>query len=382
MLIFHEGLPGSGKSYECVLSHIVPSLSKGREVFAYIEGLNFEKLAELSGITLELCQKLLHQVTREQVYELYKIATPNSLVVIDELQNFFPQGRQKLDENIVRWVSEHRHDGQDIICMGQNFKDCHALFRRRTERKVLFVKLSALGMDKRYQWTAYQAVPQASGDPVYEKINSSIVVYDSKYFGSYASHNSDDISTEHYKDARFNVFRTGLFRFAIPAIFLGSIVAVWYVYGLFHNDKAFASDKAAPKKESKVIAEPIQKSTASIPKTDLTTDERIELQSLREQVAAYKDNFSPRYANHPESAPAYDDLRKIVNMPQVQACIRSGDDCRCYTAQGTRASVTDLFCNQFVSGERQFNPYSTDGATSASVPRNEPQKADVAKSKA
>lgn len=55
MLIFHEGLPGSGKSYEALVSHIIPRLKDGRTVDAYIEGLNFEKIAELAEITLEHC---------------------------------------------------------------------------------------------------------------------------------------------------------------------------------------------------------------------------------------------------------------------------------------------------------------------------------------
>lgn len=47
MLIFHEGLPGSGKSFEACVKHIVPALQKGRKVFAYIEGLNHEKFSEV-----------------------------------------------------------------------------------------------------------------------------------------------------------------------------------------------------------------------------------------------------------------------------------------------------------------------------------------------
>ncbi|MGL6388160.1 zonular occludens toxin domain-containing protein [Aeromonas hydrophila] len=37
MLIFHEGLPGSGKSYEALVSHIIPRLKDGRTVDAYID---------------------------------------------------------------------------------------------------------------------------------------------------------------------------------------------------------------------------------------------------------------------------------------------------------------------------------------------------------
>ena len=53
MFIFHEGLPGSGKSFEAVVNQIIPALKKGRPVYAYINGLNHKKLAELTDKTEE-----------------------------------------------------------------------------------------------------------------------------------------------------------------------------------------------------------------------------------------------------------------------------------------------------------------------------------------
>lgn len=51
MLIFHEGLPRSGKSYEAMVRHIIPALQKGRHVWAYIEGLNHARIAGATGPT-------------------------------------------------------------------------------------------------------------------------------------------------------------------------------------------------------------------------------------------------------------------------------------------------------------------------------------------
>lgn len=45
MIIFHEGLPGSGKSYEALVKHIIPSLEKGRKVYARLNGFNYEKVS-------------------------------------------------------------------------------------------------------------------------------------------------------------------------------------------------------------------------------------------------------------------------------------------------------------------------------------------------
>ena len=52
MIIFHQGLPRSGKNYEAVIT-ILAELKKGRQIFTNIEGINFEKFSQLSGIPLE-----------------------------------------------------------------------------------------------------------------------------------------------------------------------------------------------------------------------------------------------------------------------------------------------------------------------------------------
>jgi len=90
MIIVHEGLPGSGKSYEAAVNQIIPALLKGRKVFAYIEGLNHQKFAEVTSLSLERVNELLVPLTKEQVPTIYAHVQNDSLVIIDELQDFFP----------------------------------------------------------------------------------------------------------------------------------------------------------------------------------------------------------------------------------------------------------------------------------------------------
>ncbi|MBC8674249.1 hypothetical protein H2136_19655 [Aeromonas hydrophila] len=104
-------MPGSGKSYEALISHIIPRLKDGRTVDAYVEGLNFEKIAELCEITIEECQERLKQITREEVLNIHNHVRDKSLVIIDEAQNFWPNGRGKLAQPIIQFITEHRHRG-------------------------------------------------------------------------------------------------------------------------------------------------------------------------------------------------------------------------------------------------------------------------------
>lgn len=229
MLIFHEGLPGSGKSYEALAKHIIPALEKGRKVFAYVEGLNHERIAEVAGISLEKCRALLIPISREEVPRLPEIVENDALIVVDELQNFWPVDRLPLNPQITQFVTEHRHRGLDILAMGQDLRDCHNLWRRRVSQKVVFTKLEALGLANRYRWVVYKAVTAER----FEKITSGTSNYDPRYFGCYASHTDGTENTATYQDQRANLFRSSYFRFGLPAAVAVGVFAISYLFKFF-----------------------------------------------------------------------------------------------------------------------------------------------------
>lgn len=245
MIIFHEGLPGSGKSYEALVKHIIPSLEKGRKVYARLNGFNYEKVSELTGKTVQELEALYTEITEEQVLTVYDIVENDSLLVLDELQNFFPSGRQKLSDEMTRFIAEHRHRGMDIICMGQALADVHTTWKRRTERKISFLKLSMVGMDSKYKWEMYQgSINGVKGDVVFKKIKSGVEKYDSKYFGSYLSHQLTTDNTDVYSDDRVNIFKTKQFMLYIP-IFIGVIAfAIYFLTSFFNGETQIVNTKA------------------------------------------------------------------------------------------------------------------------------------------
>lgn len=151
MIIFHEGLPGSGKSYEAMAERIIPALSKGREVVAYVEGIDHARIAELVGITEERCREMLFTLTREQMQKDWlSHCRDNALHVFDEAQNFWGN-RSKLTDAQTQLVTEHRHRGMDIVLMGQDLRDVNATWRRRVELKLSFLKLNGIKLPKLLQ---------------------------------------------------------------------------------------------------------------------------------------------------------------------------------------------------------------------------------------
>jgi zona occludens toxin len=228
-LIFHEGIPGCGKTYEAIFKHLIPALKKGRHVFARINGLNFEHLATLAGISLERCKELLHHVEEEQVKTIDQVAMPiGSLVLIDEIQNYFPDTRGKLSDGVTKFVAEQRHKGLDIIAISQDLKDVHKIWRRRVDQKVLFHKLDMLG-SKKYRWKLYKAV----GPEKFNEVSSGTEEYDPAVYGSYKSFEAGAEDAQKYDDARASIWSSPLFRRVLPFFLAVAAFAIYYVFQLF-----------------------------------------------------------------------------------------------------------------------------------------------------
>ncbi|MDI3323922.1 zonular occludens toxin domain-containing protein [Pontibacterium granulatum] len=228
MFMFMEGLPGAGKSYEAAVYYIAEELKKGRPVDAYIEGLNHDKFAEVTAVPLDELKTLLIQITREQVREIYKHARKDALVVIDEMQNFWPKGRQTLSDEMTKFVTEHRHEGQDIIGMGQDINDVHNIWRNRCAKKFVMQTQDMVGRPNKYTWTAYQGKRTDKGIK-FVKIKSGTRTYEEKYFGLYKSHSDGTSNFDTFEDDRTNLLKSKKLILGVPATLGIAGYAVWYL---------------------------------------------------------------------------------------------------------------------------------------------------------
>lgn len=308
MIIFHEGLPGSGKSYEALVKHIIPSLEKGRKVFARLNGFNYEKVSELTGRTVDELKELYTEVTEEQVHTVYEIVENDCLLVIDELQNFFPSGRQKLSDEMTQFIAEHRHRGMDIVCMGQALADCHTTWKRRIERKITFLKLSMVGLDNKYKWEMYQgSINGQKGDVVFKKIKSGTEKYDSKYFGSYLSHQLTTDNTDVYSDDRVNIFKSKQFTIYLP-IFLGVIAfAIYFLTSFFNGETQIVkqevkepSNRPVSKVENQPSTREVNKQPSQPPKPKISTDPYQRLRDIIQNnnaMITYEEIYKGRIAD-------------------------------------------------------------------------------------
>lgn len=277
MIVFHEGLPRSGKSYEAVVRRLIPALLAGRRVFTNIAGVDHERIADAAPLPVEKVRELLHVLTDAQLLQLWTLDLKNSLLVLDEVQNTWGV-KAKLPPEMVKFVAEHGHHGIDVILMSQDYKDVHVIWRRRIEVRQVTMKLTGIGKQDSYSVTTYRG----KGQELYEKVSTKVVKYDPRYFGTYKSYSDSDVSTAVLKDDRATVWGSGLFRYVIPSALF---VAVWggiELWGYFHPDAPVESPPSDKPRPVAVVAPPVAVGAApSAP----TAPSRVSDTAVRDRLA-------------------------------------------------------------------------------------------------
>ena len=293
MLIFHEGLPGSGKSFASIKDHVIPALQKGRKVYAYIAGLDHDKVAQVAEITIEDCRKLLFQVTKEQVPTIYDHVENDALVVIDELQNFWPSARQKLGPEITEFITEHRHRGLDVLAMGQVLGDCHSMWKNRVDQLVHFYKRDAIGKDDEYKWS----VQKRGGNGKFAEVTSGVCKYEEKYFGTYKSHTDGTANKGHYKDERANVWNSKVLKRTLPIYLVIAVIAlgvvVWAFKGGIVKEEAKPKEAKSETKQEIKTATPAPAAPVAVPQAAPVKEQAAEYMPL--PAADIVDHFTAKY---------------------------------------------------------------------------------------
>lgn len=258
MIIYYMGLPGSGKTHGVVKDYILEALKAGRKVYAYIEGLNHLKFAQILSMNLEDVQRLLIQLTREQAAEWWKHVENDSLVIIDEAQNFWPSGKASLPPEPTKAFSEHRHNGLDIILMGQDSRDCHNLIKRRIDQRVIFSKLDSIGLPNHYSYIVQKALAPEK----FEEVSSSgsrPIPYDKEVFGAYLSHVEGVGNKKTFKDDRAVVWKKPYIKYGVP------IALVMVISGLSSIYDFFVHPKIGMKPQANIVAPSAPSFNAVVP---------------------------------------------------------------------------------------------------------------------
>lgn len=259
MLVFNEGVPRAGKSYDAVKNHILPALKKGRRVFARLNGLRHDKIARYLDLPEKDVRELLVCVDTKDVLNAFcctrdeedgKWLIPDefkdALVVIDEVHEFYVNERKPLRPEIENFWALLGQNGGDAVIMTQWINRLHSAVKARIEKKHSFQKLTAVGMKSKYRVTYWHTVSAGK----FEKVGGQTLKYDPAIFPLYDGYAPGAENTEVYEEGGRNVWLAMLPRVVIFGV-LGLVGAYFFVSFFFQgkdkeHDKPAKAAVAAP----------------------------------------------------------------------------------------------------------------------------------------
>ncbi|MGR4896957.1 zonular occludens toxin domain-containing protein [Stenotrophomonas sp. LARHCG68] len=263
MLVFNEGVPRAGKSYDAVKSHILPSLKKGRRVFARLNGLDKPKIAEYLKMPLADVDALLTLVDTKDVRTMFacvqddtgKWCIPDefkdALVVIDEVHEFYVNERLPLPAPIENFWALLGQNGGDAVIMTQWINRVHQAIRARIERKNVFQKLTAIGFKNKYRVSYFHTTSPGK----YERVGGKTEKYDPAIYPLYHGYAPGSENTEVYEEGATNVWLAMLPRAAMFGI-AGLVGAYFFLSFFFDFGKGKKEEPAAAAAQAQ--AEPVQ----------------------------------------------------------------------------------------------------------------------------
>jgi zona occludens toxin len=307
MITLITGAPGTGKT--SALVDMLEALGKDRAI--YVNGIP---------------DLLIPHVALDKPEEWMTFVPDGSVIVIDEVQNVWrPAGSgQKIPDHIAA-LETHRHHGLDFYIMTQGPNLVHANVRALVGRHIHLRDLGILGRHW-YEWpecadncrNAWRAAPIKHRYKLPKRIFSK------------------------YKSASLHVKPIRGFPRALPVLIVVALLASWFGWKTYQNIFAKHLIDAPTKNSSSSASSTGLQTTANLQHAVMTiTDERVD--------------FIPRVRGRPWTAPAYDHLRQVVNMPVVSSAICVNKKCECFDGQ-SRLDLSSDQCETWAI-ERPFNPY-------------------------
>ncbi len=309
MITVITGAPGSGKT--TALVSLLSELSKDRAVYC-------------SGIP----DLLIPHVDLPDPTTWVNDVPDGSIIVIDEVQRVWrPRGPGSKVPLDISALETHRHRGLDFYIITQAPRLIDTNVRALVGRHVHLRELGILGR-RWYEWPEISENCQSAwkNAPIKKKYK-----LDKSIFGQFKS------ASVHIKPIR-----------SVPWMLAVAVAALIATVFLSYFAYSSISGKLKPPLP---ITQP-SSGTASMSTSALSSNQS--------QTVAYDTSaFVPRVSNRPESAPLYDHLRKVVNMPVISGCMCIGDKCKCYTDQGTDAGLSSSEAKEWLLNP-PFNPYQAD----------------------
>ena len=268
-----EGTPGSGKTLYAV-SKIIPEFLKVRDyrgdlvprhIYTNIAGLKPWLICEFCGIPYEAIADYFHvlgeavdengrtyedkdlvrywfldsttiewvhqqngnkQMERVPNWEKAQMIPRNSLVIIDEIQNYYSNRdfATNYSKTAIDFVTKNRHYGWTLWWLSQSVESVDVTFRRNTEQVYFLERLENYG--RKYAASVKKYEGWLSGNKTnIEPFAKNTFSYDKRYFMTYKSYEDGCIKEKRYTTNVFLAHKGFTFMMVLLLIFIIIIIA-------------------------------------------------------------------------------------------------------------------------------------------------------------
>ncbi len=348
-----SGKPGGGKSYEAVVSHIIPVVTKDKRLVVTNLPLDIDQFCAVYG---EYCRELIIVVDggfhdygglrpfSEASHYLRHSAWSNekgqkAYFFIDECH--LAMGQQGTQKELVEFFSMHRHYGFDIMLITQNFRKVNRDIKDMIVNHYRAIKKSMMGQDDRYILKVHDGA---------NNTNSSVVatherIYEKKYFSFYQSHTKSNSAVD---EATSNDIEKWYKHWSIKA----SIV--FFAFGAFIISTKFTGNDKKPKKQTKktVIEKTVNQKDSNALPVDNDNQLLIPNSEIKPKKQTYQKQKSLQQLQHEEMIAKSSTYHPFYKM--TLSVSGSAD----YTDNGNKVNVTYFSAAQ--NGQHVFTLKSSD----------------------
>lgn len=332
MITIITGTPGAGKTLYCISKLLLPLVgtSVKQEVNGEVVEYPRTIYTNIKGLLID--HELIDGSADGGLRNWQEWAKPGAVIVFDEVQKIWePRANGSKVPDDIKALETHRHMGVDFVLITQGLMLTERNLAMLCNRHLHVRRVGNMPFAIVYEWD------HASRTLMYAKaFTKSPWRYDKKVFKLYKS------ADLHTKQKR-----------SIPTL-------LYFVLAGLVAMAVFAPTLKARMNERFGTPQPVADAAQKAPgaassKAGAAAGGSVDVGGVKfidDRVA-----WLPRVSSRPESAPAYDELRKVNVMPVVAGAVCNSKGCRCVTQQGTHAGLSDAECRAWLENP-PFDAYT------------------------